>query len=111
MTGAVTLTTVAVAVMLGAPAWAGQPEATGQRADPTPGPSANGIPISVDLTTQPVPTGPTTLPTTGTDIAKLVAAGLALVTAGGVIIIAGRRPGSFRRPRRRIRRVTRLSQG
>jgi LPXTG-motif cell wall-anchored protein len=118
MAGAVTITSVAVAVLLGAPAWAGPPSGVGQRADPTPspGPDANQIPITLEVTTQPVTPssggGGGVLPVTGTDIAELVVAGLALVTSGGVVIIAGRRRGRPRRLRRRaVRVVSRLSQG
>jgi len=116
MAGAVTLTSVAVAVLLGTPAWAGTSNGVGQLADPpAPGPTANGIPITLEVTTKPVPPsggGGGVLPVTGSNIAELVAAGVALVTAGGVLIIAGRPPGPpQRRRRRRVRVVTRLSQG
>jgi hypothetical protein len=87
---------ISLAVLIGARAWA----AADRGRPPTVqvAPSAGQIPIVVENTTSPLPTGnPGPLPKTGERLAPLIGTALALVGGGIVALFLGRRR---RRPRR-----------
>jgi hypothetical protein len=99
VTGPATSVAAAVALLFGA-----APAQAAPASWPS-GPGDSGqIPISVEITTSPMPEPPPNMPRTGDDVLLVVELGLALISAGTIVVAATRR----QRDRRwRTRRVSR----